>query len=504
MYRMAYAISLALFFISLTVRLIAAYLTQFDGLYGQDAFAYYQYALALRQALLMGEPPPPFFWPIGFPLFMALIMGLAGTQPIAGQLVNLVAGAAIAPLVYWLVLAYRPGAWRGGLAAGLLVAVAAQLLLSSLLVMSDVVGLFWATLSALCLLLYCQRWQMRWLVVTAVTLALAVLTRWAYGLLLVPWGVSSLLACREQRIGWRQVMAAGSTAVLIGVIIVGAQFLGDAPGEPSHIIDLQVVRWQPLNALRQVTQNSDGVFYYEHPTGLYYLMPLAHPAYIFPLFAPFLLGGLWAIRRQPRAAVGLLLGWPLTVYLFLAGIAWQNWRFPLSFFPPLLVLVGLGFDWTWEQLSARWRSALVIYCLLALVGSTAWAVRDVGRFTAWANSHKQIVRAIADEMPADARLLAFGLTATARHYTDVDVQELFVLEEADLQILTGSDTAVYLLLDPEDMQSRRVERKGGQNFNWLQINTRLREVSRYGPFVLYQVLPVAEKNFSQTEPGSDR
>ena len=40
----------------------------FDGLYGQDAYAYLDYAGALRTALLNGSPPPPFFWPIGYPL----------------------------------------------------------------------------------------------------------------------------------------------------------------------------------------------------------------------------------------------------------------------------------------------------------------------------------------------------------------------------------------------------------------------------------------------------
>ncbi len=492
MRRLAYGIPLTLFFTSLAVRLMALYLTRFDGLYGQDSFAYYQYALDLRQALAIGELPPPFHWPIGFPSFIVLMMGLVGTQPMAGQLVNILAGAALAPLIYWLVLAYQPEAWRGGLAAGLLTAVAAQLLLSSLMVMSDVVGLFWATLSAWCLLRYWQHWRMKWLVLTAVALALAILTRWAYGLLLIPWGLSSLLAARDSGMGWKQVIWAGGTAVFIGALLIGAQFLGKTPGEPSHIVDLQVVRWQPLNALRQTVQNTDGIFFYELPMGLYYLKPIAHPAYIFPLFVPFLLAGLWAIRQQPRAAVLLLVGWVLVVYLFMAGIAWQNWRFPLSYFPPLLVLAGLGIEWCWGRLSGHGRKALVVYCVLALLGSLAWSGRDVGRFTAWTDGHKEIVRTVASQMPAEAHLLAFGLTATVQHYTDVDTQDLFVLDEDDLQQLMAGDTAVYLLLDPDDVQTRRAGGKVGQNFHWLQTNTQLIEVSRYGYFVFYQVLPVTE------------
>ena len=46
-----------------------AVLPRFDGLYGQDPFAYYDYATGpLRSALLALQLPPPFTWPPGYPL----------------------------------------------------------------------------------------------------------------------------------------------------------------------------------------------------------------------------------------------------------------------------------------------------------------------------------------------------------------------------------------------------------------------------------------------------
>jgi hypothetical protein len=62
-------------------RLLLATVTQFDGLYGQDAFAYFQYALSLREAIGAGELPPPFFWPLGYPALVALTSLLTGPQP---------------------------------------------------------------------------------------------------------------------------------------------------------------------------------------------------------------------------------------------------------------------------------------------------------------------------------------------------------------------------------------------------------------------------------------
>jgi hypothetical protein len=75
----------------------------FDGLYGQDAFAYFRYARALWPHVLGGAPLPDLYWPIGYPATVALLLPLAGGGPAAGQIVNAVscgwAAAATALLV---------------------------------------------------------------------------------------------------------------------------------------------------------------------------------------------------------------------------------------------------------------------------------------------------------------------------------------------------------------------------------------------------------------------
>jgi hypothetical protein len=72
---------------------------RFDGLYGQDAFAYYDYAVGpLRQSLLALRvvPPPEFYWPPGFPALVAIVSLALGTTPLAAQLVSLVMGTVAA------------------------------------------------------------------------------------------------------------------------------------------------------------------------------------------------------------------------------------------------------------------------------------------------------------------------------------------------------------------------------------------------------------------------
>src|SRR5437879_7439471 len=69
----------------------------FDGLYGQDAYAYFDYATAsVRQSILHLKPLEAFFWPPGYPVLVALASLLVGPSPLAGQAVSLVMGGLVA------------------------------------------------------------------------------------------------------------------------------------------------------------------------------------------------------------------------------------------------------------------------------------------------------------------------------------------------------------------------------------------------------------------------
>jgi 4-amino-4-deoxy-L-arabinose transferase-like glycosyltransferase len=492
---------LFLFLTALLVRLIGVFYTQFDGLYGQDSFAYFNYALVLREAIGAGNLLPPFFWPIGYPALVALATLITGPQPFAGQLVSLLAGAAIAPMVYLIVLEYsrthsrtRPGA----LIAGMLAAVAAQLLLSSLSIMADTAALFWGTFSALCMIRYERHLSLKWLALAALTLAFAILTRWVYALLALPWGLSALMAWHAARASLKQ----RAVAVIVAVAVCGSIFVlhfaaGVSRNEISYIGNLTIYSWNPANAFQREMINADGYFHYEYATGHFYARPTFHPAYIFPLFVPFWIIGLWGARREKLPLLAVLVGWPLIVYLFLAGIPWQNWRFSLTFFPPLLILVGLGVDWLWKQLPERWRPLLQGYCALALLGSVLWTIRDAGNFTAWANQNRLVALDVSRQLPPNAMLLAFGLTATMQHYTDVDTTELFYLTEDDLREITDKNSAastdsgrtVYLLLEPDIIRTQWAGKSPAQNLDWLQAYNELTSITQYGSYMLYQVTP---------------
>ena len=83
---------------------VLAALRGFDGLYGQDAYAYFDYSTtSVRQSILHLSGLESFFWPPGYPILVALISLVTGPVPLAGQAVSLVMGALVPVLTTLLV-----------------------------------------------------------------------------------------------------------------------------------------------------------------------------------------------------------------------------------------------------------------------------------------------------------------------------------------------------------------------------------------------------------------
>ena len=108
-----------LFIVSLFLHLWFLRPATFDGLYGQDSYAYYDFAGELREAISKGRAPGPFFWPLGYPALLTTAFALFGTQATTGQAINIMLGSALTPLVY--ILARQMGLRHAGaIIAGLL------------------------------------------------------------------------------------------------------------------------------------------------------------------------------------------------------------------------------------------------------------------------------------------------------------------------------------------------------------------------------------------------
>lgn len=467
--------------VGVTALLVLA-VTRFDGLYGQDSFAYFHYATGpLRHSLLHLQPLPAFFWPPGFPLLVAAMSTVVGIIPLAGQIVSLTAGAMVPAFTLLLaseiVNVDNPNATNRyrhlvPVVAGLIVAVTGQLLQSSVVVMADTLGLAAATAGAWAFARYRRTGEARWLVITAAAFAWAIITRWIYGFVALPFAVWSLvlLARRPHRIALLHVAGAAVVAsVVLAPVLVPAIGGLIAGGNASFAGDLQVYSWNPLNALRRVFVTGDGVLSYGLPNGLFYAIAPASWWFWSPALALFILPGVWVALRRPAMTVGgLMVAWAAIVYAFHAGAPWQNPRFALAYLPPLAILAALGFAQLHAGAPIQIRRAATVVLVGGLALAAAGSAVLTDRFIERKQNDVAMVHWTERLAPGNAQLLTFGLTATFRQYGRLETLDLSELGSSTITQLLSDGRPTVLLLDLTGIERQWTGRPPWENYRTLR------------------------------------
>ncbi len=520
-------IASGLFAFAVAARLIVLAVWPFDGLYGQDAFAYYDYARRLWSSIEQLQAPGYFYWPLGYPVLIVLLFPFLGHTPLAGQIVSVVAGALVSPLLFLLVreisrALVQPQIERptessaGALLAGLVAAVSGQLFQSSILIMADAASVCWATLSAILLARYSSTLRARYLFLASLALAWAIITRWVWGIVLLPWAIAYLAVWRRagsplvERLWCASWHAALASSILVLLIIVQASVMIPAGLAKHHWL----VGWHPRNAFERVFDNVDGHYEYALPAGLFYAQPIAHPYYLFPLLTPLTLIGLWAIRGAPLALRLIVVGWLVAAYAFLAGIPYENFRYGLTLWPPLVVLTGIGFERMFgvpacglfssgvkTHLKSLLRTyALMTLALISLLGMAYWNLRGLATLLARKSEHLNMTRQIAGHIPEPATLLTMGLTEYFKFYTSLRVAELYQQNAESLGELLCRSDGVYLAVDASNIQTQWAGRAPDHNLRWLRQHATLVELSHHGTFTLYHLKPSCDS----LKPYEDR
>jgi 4-amino-4-deoxy-L-arabinose transferase-like glycosyltransferase len=408
---------------------------------------------------------------------------------------------------------------RSGFFAGVIIAVAGQPILSSVVIMADVPALFWATLAA-------------WLVVRAVylgnsgelkgtqgnskgifspallflaagaTLALAIISRWLYALmapaLILYVSFNHWLSLPRSKASLARPFKWQPLLAVLGGLIVLAPQLWLSLNKPAGLAHSFLLDWRPAHFWQRQFENTEGHFSYLLPMAIFYAQPAGHPAYIFPILG---LASLWAIWRLGQARqwgpLILLLGWAAPVYVFLAGISFQNFRFGLTLYLPLVILTDYGLNdllgrgaITPAPLLRHSSTILKTVIILSVLGMLAWTYPMLHNFLTAQNQSKIIAARVEQTLSPQATLITFGLTLTLQHYTHLHTLELFYLDEAALKRLTESSTPLYLLLDLPSIERQWQGKKPQTNYQWLKEHTALSEIGSFPPYILFQITPV--------------
>ncbi len=467
---------------------------KFNGLYGQDPFAYYDFGVGpLRRSLLDGVPLSAMFWPLGYPVLITLASFVLGPITAAGQVVNVLAGGATVCFTYLLGrdLLLRAGASpdlsrRAGASGALLLGVTGRVVESNVLIMADSVALATATLSAWALVRWCARGQelrphAGWPALSGTALAWSVITRWGQALLLGAWLIAALpMVVRHGRrkVWWRGV----GWAVVPAMVVLGTQLwlVYTVRPDPSVSVlpfagDLVHVNgagigWSLTHLFQHRFVNGDGVQQYPWPNGWYYAGGAFLSQYLTPIFLPAtVVGVIVAATSYPRSLL-LLLSWPAFLLTFDAGLAQQNPRYILAALPPIALLAGLGSAVVWEHLPAPWRALGTVLMGAALVTVAAIGLRGVSTLNAERNSDLQVATWAAAREPVGATTLTFGLTLTLQHSTHLRVVDLSVLSQRALQRLVVRQGPLYLLVQERAMTGQFAAQPPGINYRRLKAN----------------------------------
>lgn len=505
-----------LFILSLLLRLVYVIPSGFDGLYGQDAYAYYDFAQVMREALTTGKPLEAFFWPLGYPALLAAGFSLFGVTASVGQVINVLLGSALSPLVYMLARQCAISRVSATLSAVVML-VCGQAVQSSIVLMSDIPALFWATLSAVMLLKYAKSEDAGevmprpyTLTMSIVLLALASITRWLYLVLFVPWGIALLMRWKW-RIQWRNLLIAASAASVIFLPQLIYSNTNPAPALNHAFVN----GWSLANALLKDFTTVEGHFTFQHMNALYYAQPFYDAYYLSPVFTPLLIIGLWQVRGRgirinhrdteitQRAVI--LVAWIILPYVFLIGIPGQNIRFPLIVFPAVAVLVGYGFEWimirNWNRRgagNAEIRRSVVIFrvgvwiavCSIGfggIVQTLSAAGSTINQFITTQQRDKTTAAWVKENVPDDATLYTFGLTLTLKHYTTLDVYELYYETPQTLAAKWQRGREDYLLINVWNIENQWQGHEPQTDYHWLRDERGLTEMGKMGYYTLFRV-----------------
>jgi hypothetical protein len=490
----------------LTLAVAAIVVAGFDGLYGQDAFTYHDRAQEIAASIRARHVPPPALFPDGYPTVVAVLVLLGAPAALAAQLTSLVAGVLVVLLTFLLgrdlliAADHDPrAAGQVGVLAALIMAASGQMLQWSITVMGDTVALAWALLACWAIIRYGRTLRnprhgtpTLWLMLAAGSLAQAASTRYLYGLLVVALiGYWLWVTTGRRRAAWRHLALAG----LIGLVVAVPQLV-QILRFPDQVVGHSWLRdWSPLNAIRTSFTTPSGAATYDVPVAAFYARAAFSPRSMFPLLSPLLLVGAWAVVRDRLWAVGILIGaWLGAVYLFLVGIPFQNFRFALTLLPPLAILAGLGLQLAWARTAgmaqiarATSRGALVGITTVGLLGGVWYSAGVLNEFTTRKQHDLAVVEWVDVTVPRNARLVAFGLTATAAHYTDLEVLELYVLTELQVAALPDGQRPTYVLVDLTDVERRWTDLPPGRHLETLREAAGLQPVGELHGYTLFRL-----------------
>lgn len=436
---------------------IASQLLNFDGRYGQDPYAYTDYAIALKKYIISGERPGPFFWPVLYPAAGCILSFIVPDMALSLQLISalslgiiVIYGRGIIKMIYPSGSSF---AWAYMLIFGLL---SPYMFRFGITVMADCFSVAMFIMGVYYSFRFNKSSHWLNLIPGFLFLGMSVMTRYAMGIIVLPFIFYIFYSAWKMNHG---LVKAFLCSILLIIPIIPHLLL--RTNDPFKFVEHPwLMNWSALNYFRRSFQTADGSSSNPLPNIIYALLGLFHPRYFIISF-PLILIGLkkMVLNKETQVVIVAI----LIYLLFIAGIPFQNNRFLLPGLPLLIIISFPSIMYCANLLGSKistfgWSGIIAFQLLLTGIG--LWPVWK--RYT----FEQSIVGYCKQFSPATIYSLDMDICLRGRNYPG-KVENLY------LQYYENPDSNSILLINPHNVENQWKNMMPEKNWSHIKSNYQL-------------------------------
>lgn len=454
--------------------LIILRLSGFDGMSGQDSYAYVDYAKKIVEGIKTRTHPGDFFWPAGYPLLGVLLNPLIPAMDLSLQLIGVISLALTLYLIYKILIQLHGPEHKKNLLAYLVIfgLFTPYFLRQSMLTMSDLPAAGLLTGGIYFTRYYVQHGQINHLFPAVLCFFYSAFIRFPAGVIALPFLLWLMFSWLKHGHPFKQLM------VLLIPLSIGALYFYFKEGS----VFLTDRSWSINYLFTTVFQTREGITKTIFPNIIMVFSPFAHYGFMLPGFL-FILLGLKEIRTNQF--LWLIAGTYLLYVLFIGSYEGQQKRHLIMAFPLVLLLCFDGFNLISNKITSHYRSVLFMFLLVIQLTLSLLSFQGVysrnklertitrDLFTRFRTVNQEIILYSFD---IDIALKSRGVPVLFYNFWMQDFNEF--------------NTGAYVLFNVNQLKKQW---KGTRVMNnWERLNAwhHLTVVAEYpGPWSLYQIGP---------------
>ena len=335
--------------------IVVRFIIDFNGLYGQDSHEYYRYSRAIVNFFKTGNSPGDYFWPVYYPIIGALF-GLIINNLISLQLISVISLSGSLFFLFKIMEEIFGNEKNYNIYLLMTFLLSPYVLRSSLVVMSDLMTVFFITASFYFFIDYLHKTEYKQVILFSVFSSMAVFTRYAaVVVLIIPAIVIVNHIIKNRKIFHILICLAIIIIVSIPHILIRESSSAD------FLKHLWLQDWSLSNFFKSNFTTPEGTQHYRLPNIIYSFSNVYYPTYlIFGLVLVVL-----SERNLPKNRFWLTsVGIVLLNSLFLAGIPFQNQRYLLLSYPFVVIAVFPGFE---RLLNLLQKRKIILYSAFSLM-----------------------------------------------------------------------------------------------------------------------------------------